>query len=181
RALAGVKIAVVGSATAAVLQNYGLKADLLPGTEFTGEGLAATLIEQGFGRDRFLLPRAFKANEALPEILQQAGAAMTIVPVYQNVRPKGGEESLRQERVDKSVDMVTFTSSSTFTNFIHMLNPKDDAELKQLMEGIKIASIGPVTSRAIEKRGLAVDVQPEGSYSIATMVEAITEFAWDNN
>lgn len=179
RVLSGIKIAVVGSATAAELQKYGLKADLLPAIEFTGEGLAATLIEQGFGRDRFLLPRALKANEALPEILQQAGAQMTTVPVYQNVRPQGQEESLRQELVDEGVDMVTFTSSSTFTNFIHMLNPKDDAELKQLMAGIKIASIGPVTSKAIKKRGLTVDVQPDGCYSIATMVDAIAGFKWD--
>lgn len=181
RVLAGIKVAAVGTATAAELQKYGLRADLLPTKEFTGEGLAATLIEQGLGRERFLLPRALKANEALPEILQQAGATMTIVPVYQNIRPKGREESLRQELVEESVEMVTFTSSSTFTNFIHMLNPKDDAELQRLMEGIKIASIGPVTSRAIEQRGLTVDVQPEGNYSIAAMVEAITEFNWDKN
>jgi len=180
RVLAGIKIAVVGTATAAELQKYGLVADLLPGTEFTGEGLAATLIEQGVvtGR-RFLLPRALKANEALPEILQQAGAEMTVAPVYQNIRPQGREELLRQELADNAVDMVTFTSSSTFINFVHMLNPKDDGELRELLGGVKIASIGPVTSRAIAKRGLTVDVQPEGNYSIATMVQAITEFDWD--
>ena len=175
RALAGMKIAVVGNATAAELQKYGLKADLLPAKEFTGEGLAATLIEQGAGAARFLLPRALKANEALPEILQQAGAKVTIVPVYQNVRPKGREEALRQEFIDR-IDMVTFTSSSTFTNFIYMLNPKDETELRQLLDGIKIASIGPVTGKAIHQKGLTVDVQPKESYSIATMVQAITDF-----
>ena len=175
RALSGIKIAVVGTATAAELKGYGLKADLLPATEFTGEGLAQTLIEQGAGSARFLLPRAAKANEALPEILQQAGGEVTIVPVYQNVRPQGREEALRREFQER-IDMVTFTSSSTFTNFIYMLNPKDEAELRQLLDGVKIASIGPVTGKAIAKRGLSVDVQPAESYSIPTMVEAITEF-----
>ncbi len=175
RTLAQVKIAVVGTATAAELKNYGLKADLLPATEFTGEGLAQTLIDQGAGQARFLLPRAAKANEALPEILQQAGATMTIVPVYQNVRPQGREEALRQE-FQEQIDMVTFTSSSTFTNFTYMLNPKDEAELHQLLNGVKIASIGPVTGKAIHKRGLSVDVQPTEGYSIPTMVEAITRF-----
>jgi uroporphyrinogen III methyltransferase/synthase len=175
RTLAHVKIAVVGTATAAELKNYGLKADLLPATEFTGEGLAQTLIDQGAGQARFLLPRAAKANEALPEILQQAGATMTIVPVYQNVRPQGREEALRQEFLEQ-IDMVTFTSSSTFTNFAYMLNPKDETELHKLLNGVKIASIGPVTGKAIHKRGLSVDVQPTESYSIPTMVEAITRF-----
>jgi uroporphyrinogen III methyltransferase/synthase len=175
RVLAGIKIAAVGTATAAELRNYGLKADLLPAKEFTGEGLAATLIEHGAGRSKFLLPRALKANEALPDILQQAGGEVTTVPAYQNVRPHGREEALRQEFLDQ-IDMVTFTSSSTFTNFIYMLNPKDEAELHHLLEGVKIASIGPVTGKAIQKQGLAVDVQPEESYSIPTMIEAITEF-----
>ncbi len=176
RALAGIRIAVVGAATAAELSKYGLKADLLPAKEFTGEGLAATLIEQGAGQARFLLPRALKANEALPEILQQAGGQVTIVPVYQNVRPQGREEALRQELHDHAIDMVTFTSSSTFTNFVYMLNPKDEGEMRHVLDGVKIASIGPVTGKAIQKKGLTVDVQPEDSYSIATMVEAITEF-----
>ncbi len=176
RALAGIKIAVVGVATAAELQKYGLKADLLPAKEFTGEGLAETLIEQGVGKSRFLLPRALKANESLPEIVRQAGGEVTVVPVYQNVRPRGREEALRQEFLDHNIDMVTFTSSSTFTNFMFMLNPKDEAEMKQLLDGVKIASIGPVTGKAIQKKGLTIDVQPAESYSIPTMVAAITEF-----
>lgn len=180
RILAGIKIAAVGVATAAELQKYGLKADLLPAKEFTGEGLAAALIEQGAGQSRFLLPRALKANEALPEILRQAGAEVTMVPVYQNVRPQGREEALRQEFLDHAIDMVTFTSSSTFTNFIYMLNPKDETEMRQLLDGVKIASIGPVTGKAIQKKGLAIDVQPAASYSISTMVQAITDFYHSN-
>lgn len=180
RALAGVKIAAVGVATAAELQKYGLKADLIPATEFTGEGLAATLLEQGVGGARFLLPRALKANEALPNILRQAGAEVTVVPVYQNVRPQGQEEALRQEFLDQAIDMVTFTSSSTFTNFMYMLNPKDEADLKGILAGVKIASIGPVTGKAIIKKGLTIDVQPPKNYSISTMVSAITDFYGDN-
>ncbi len=176
RALSGIRIAAVGIATAAELQKYGLKADLLPTKEFTGEGLAATLIEQGAGQSRFLLPRALKASEALPEILRQAGGEVTLVPVYQNVRPKGQEQALRKEFIDQTIDMVTFTSSSTFTNFIYMLNPKDEAEMRQLLAGVKIASIGPVTGKAIQKKGLTIDVQPAECYSISTMVEAISEF-----
>ncbi|MDD5757778.1 MAG: uroporphyrinogen-III C-methyltransferase [Desulfobulbaceae bacterium] len=175
RTLCNIKIAAVGVATAAELQKYGLKADLLPSKEFTGEGLAETLIKQGAGTSRFLLPRALKANEALPDILRQAGAEVTVAPVYQNIRPKGREAALRQEFIDHAIDMVTFTSSSTFTNFIYMLNPKDDAEMRQLLQGVKIASIGPVTGKAIIKKGLTIDVQPSECYSIATMVQSITE------
>ncbi len=175
RALAGVKIAAVGAATAQELSHYGLKANLIPEREFTGEGLAQALIAKGHGHGHFLLPRALKANEALAGLLTQAGGQVTIAPVYQNVRPQGREEDLRQELKAPAIDLVTFTSSSTFTNFLHMLNPKDDQELRQLLAGVRLAAIGPVTAKTIQAAGLEVDVQPESDYSIPALVAAIIE------
>ncbi|MCL1980137.1 MAG: uroporphyrinogen-III C-methyltransferase, partial [Proteobacteria bacterium] len=77
RLLAGIKIAVVGRATADELGKYGLLPDLLP-EKFTGEGLAEALIQQGIADCRLLLPRAMRASELLPEMLTDAGARVTI-------------------------------------------------------------------------------------------------------
>jgi uroporphyrinogen III methyltransferase/synthase len=57
-----------------------------------------------------------------------------------------------------------------------MLNPKDDAELNQLLDGVRIASIGPVTGKAIANNGVAVDVQPQNSYTIENLVEQIITY-----
>ena len=176
RALSGLKIAAVGSATSKELQQYGLRADLLPASEYTGEGLAEELIKNGVADKRFLLPRALKASEVLPEKIRAAGGEVVVAPVYQNVRPSGHEEELRQYFIDHSVDMVTFTSSSTFTNFMFMLNPKDDSEMNQLLDGVALAAIGPVTGKTIEASGGHVHVQPQVSYTIENLVEHIVDY-----
>jgi uroporphyrinogen III methyltransferase/synthase len=173
RALAPCKIAVVGKATGDELGKYGLCADLLP-EKFTGEGLAEALIAAGEVQGkRFLLPRALKAMETLPEMLEDAGGAVTVAPVYQNVPPQGRKDELRAELSSGTVDVITFTSSSTVTNFLTMLDAKDEAELHELLhDKVKIAVIGPVTAETVRKQGLKVDIQPE-RYTIDDLADAI--------
>lgn len=153
------------------LKKYGIHADLLPEI-FTGEGLAGALIAEGVTGKKILLPRALKAREILPESLRDGRAEVVVAPVYQNLPPKDDEEKLRTLLNEKQVDMVTFTSSSTVTNFIQMLGASGKNELEELMTGVQIASIGPITSKTIVKNGLSVDVQPE-KYTIPDLIEAI--------
>ncbi|HEB70726.1 MAG TPA: uroporphyrinogen-III C-methyltransferase [Desulfobulbus sp.] len=171
RSLAGPRIAVVGSATADKLLQYGLKADLIP-KKFTGEGLAEALIETNVAGERILLPRALKAREILPKMLDQAGAAVTIAPVYQNVPPQGRKDELRERLENGTIELVTFTSSSTVDNFLTMVDASSDEELHRLMDPVTIAVIGPITADTVRKHGLKVDIQPQ-QYTIADMVAAI--------
>ncbi len=175
RALNGCRLGAVGTVTAECLEKYGIKADLLP-EKFTGEGLAAALEGAGVQGAEILLPRALEAREVLPERLEVAGARVTIAPVYRNVIPEGYDDKLRAELVENGVDMVTFTSSSTVNNFIHMLGV-DDKELARLLAKTRIAAIGPITGKTVAEHGLKVDVQPE-TYTIAAMVDAILEYDW---
>ncbi len=174
RALGGTRIAAVGSTTAEVLRDYGIKTDLLP-EKFTGDALAAALLKKGVQGSRILLPRATKARETLPDRLQEAGAEVVVAPVYKNVRPDGQAEELRSLFLERQVDMVTFTSSSTVTNFLHMLDVTDQEKRKALLEDIKIASIGPITSKTVEEEGLAVHVQPE-TFTIPSLIDSIVAF-----
>ncbi|WP_417909432.1 uroporphyrinogen-III C-methyltransferase [Candidatus Electronema sp. PJ] len=172
RALAPCKIGAVGKTTADELGKYGLRADLIP-EKFTGEGLAEALIAAGEAQGkRFLLPRALKAMETLPEMLEDAGGVVTVAPVYQNVPPQGRKEELRTELSKGEVDLITFTSSSTVTNFLTMLDAQDEQELHHLLEQVKIAAIGPVTAETVRKHGLQVDIQPD-KYTINELTEAI--------
>jgi uroporphyrinogen III methyltransferase/synthase len=179
RSLKGPQIAAVGRVTAEALAAKGIRVDLLP-EKFTGEGLAESLAAQGAEGLKVLIPRALQAREILPETLQDAGAIVTIAPVYQNVLPgsSAGEslrEDLKQSLADKSIDMVTFTSSSTVKNFVSLLNLGGPGELAQLMEGIGVAVIGPITAKTAKKYGLQVHVQPE-EYTIPEMVKSIVQF-----
>lgn len=171
RALGGSKIAAVGSTTSDVLRKYGIKTDLLP-EKFTGDGLADALLKKGVAGCKILLPRAMKARESLPERLQEGGAEMVVAPVYKNIRPDGQAEELRALFLENQVDMVTFTSSSTVTNFLHMLGEEDTLKRKELLGATKIASIGPITSKTVEEAGLQVDVQPD-IFTIPALIDGI--------
>ena len=179
RDIKGPRVAAVGRITAEALAGRGIKADLLP-EEFTGEGLAETLVDEGVTGLNILIPRALKAREILPERLSDAGADVTVAPVYQNVLPKSsaGEQlknDLRLALEEKSIDMVTFTSSSTVKNFVTLLDSNGPDELQKLMSGIAIATIGPITAKTAASYGLVADVQP-AEYTIPELVESIVMY-----
>jgi len=173
RSLAGAKIAVVGKSTGEELRKYGIRADLMP-EKFTGEGLADALIKTGVEGKRIVIPRALVARDILPDMLTDAGAEVVVAPIYQNVPPKGRKEQLREELAEKKIDMVTFTSSSTVTNFLTMVDASSAAEMHELLDHVEIAAIGPITANTVEASGLQVAVQPE-TYTIADMVDAIVD------
>jgi len=179
RDLKGPKIAAVGRVTAEALAGRGIKADLLP-EEFTGDGLAETLIATGVKGLRVLIPRALKARETLPDTLGSAGAEVTVAPVYQNVLPSSSageqlKEDLRRALQEKDVDMVTFTSSSTVKNFVTLLDITTPDEMQKLMTGVAVATIGPITAKTAAQYGLHVDVQP-AEYTIPDLVDSIVQY-----
>ncbi|MHB8966337.1 MAG: uroporphyrinogen-III synthase, partial [Coriobacteriia bacterium] len=119
RHLAGLRVAAVGPATAEACVAKGVHPDFVPG-EYVGEGVLAGLCARGVGEGtRVLLPRALEAREMLPEQLRERGAVVDVVPVYRTVPGMGDPEVLERLRAG-SVDVVTFTSSSTVRNFARL-------------------------------------------------------------
>jgi uroporphyrinogen III methyltransferase/synthase len=174
RDLKGPDIAAVGKSTADLLLRYGVNADLIPST-YTGEGLAESLLDQGVEGRNILIPRGLHGREILPETLRGAGAQVTIAPVYQNCPVEGDRERLIAELKEGAVDMITFTSSSTVRNFLAMLNMENQKQLQEILSGVKIAAIGPITSKTVTDSGLRVDVQPE-EFTITDMIRSIVAY-----
>ncbi len=163
RAFGSVRICAIGPETAAALRPYGLQADQVP-PAFVAEAVVDALLP--FAPRRVLLPRAAEAREVLPEHLRQSGATVDVVPVYATKLPIEGAERLRSLLNSGQVNVVTFTSSSTVANFMKMAG--------SLPAQVKVACIGPVTSRTAEEHGLRVDVVA-GTYTTAGLREALVE------
>lgn len=156
-ALDGVRIAAVGAATAERLAESGITPDLVP-ADFRAEGLIESFERLGVAPGtRFLLPRAEKAREILPEALRARGATVDVAVIYRTV-PAALDPSIVERLRAGEVDVITFTSPSTVRHFISWVMAAGlDPAL--VLATSAAASIGPVTSEALRSRGLAVPIE----------------------
>lgn len=163
------KVGAIGDVTAAAIrEQLCLNVDLCP-TSFVAEALADELIAQGAKGKRFLLLRAEIARPILREKLQEAGAAeVNDVPVYETKAAQSLPPVLLEALAEKQAQWVTFTSSSTAKNFVSLLG----ADYAKLLEGVKIASIGPVTTSTLKQLGLTPTIEAEVS-NIDSLVAAL--------
>jgi len=146
------RLFAVGPMTAAALRERGWRACKTPAT-FRGEALARALgVVRG---QRFLLPRAKVAGEALAKILRRGGAKLTLVEAYRTLPERRGLAPLKKALAN-GVDAVTFTSGSAVREFCSQLGLP---ACRRLFKRAVAASIGPVTSAALKAQGLAPGVQ----------------------
>jgi uroporphyrinogen III methyltransferase/synthase len=168
RALGHIKTAVIGPATAERLGAWGLKSDIVPNSyraESVVEAFAATPLQ---GR-RVLLPRAKMARSVLPVELTRLGAIVDEVTAYETRQADDNAAQMLESLADGTIDMVTFTSSSTVKNF-HRLLPGD--RVGELMAKVTVASIGPITSQTARDLGLTVTIEAD-AYTVPGLVRAI--------
>lgn len=168
-----VKVAAIGPATADALRQSGIQIDLMPET-YVGEGILEALCqaEPVLGGKRFLLPQADIAREDLPKALASAGAQVDSLSVYRTMVPPEGPELLAvtQALASHQVDVITFTSASTVTHFAQRLQAFHD-----LLEGVLLVSIGPITSKALLEQFGRVDVEAK-THTIPGLVDAIQTY-----
>ena len=171
-ALLGIKIAAVGSATAARLAHHGLPPVLVP-ADFRAEGLIAEFAAMGPDAcRRVLLPRAEEAREVLAEALAEMGCTLDVVTVYR-VRAAQPDPAVIERLRDGSVDVVTFTSGAIAAAFFSAI-AEAGLDAEKVSRELTIASIGPVTSEALVALGRDADIEaPEATMtSLALAVGA---------
>jgi uroporphyrinogen III methyltransferase/synthase len=78
-----------------------------------------------------------------------------VAPVYKTIRPQQDTNRIRKFLADGEIDAVTFTSSSTVTNFMGMFGG-EKADLLEWMKRTAVACIGPVTAETARGEGLDV-------------------------
>jgi uroporphyrinogen III methyltransferase/synthase len=170
RSLGKVKIGVVGESTAkSVSELFFRTADAAPDSP-SGEGLARHLHSMGAveGR-RFLSLRADIARPTLVEKLTQYGCAeLKDVSVYETRPADALPEELLTALKAKTVDWITFTSSSTATNFIKLLGE----DQRDLLDGVGLASIGPQTTQTVIELGLKVTAEAKDA-SLQALVDCL--------
>ena len=68
-----------------------------------------------------------------------------------------------------------FLSSSTFKAFADSINLSENEGIKEIMKNKVISSIGPVTTKTIEKYGIKVNIEAE-KYTEDGLLNAIEKY-----
>lgn len=152
-------IAAIGPATARALESHGVTVTLIP-DEYIAEAIVDNI---GDVRDqRILLPRADIAREALAIELQKRGALVDEIAAYRTLPAAPDPTGLAE--LQRGVDVITFTSSSTVRNFVALGGRETGRAL--------IACIGPITAHTARELGLRVDIMAR-EYTMDGLVAAL--------
>ena len=170
RALGHLKTASIGPATADRLKSWGFCSDIIP-KSYRAESVVEAFTETPIQGVKVLLPRAMEARSVLPQELNRMGAMVNEVTAYETLQVDDAGHSLVERLEAGTIDMVTFTSSSTVKNF-HRLLPAN--RIDQLFETVTVASIGPITSQTARDLGFNVAIEAQ-SYTIPGLVQAILD------
>ena len=161
------RICAIGPATRRAVEDLHLKVDLMP-EEYVAESLVKAFSGERLAGQRILLPRAAVARDLIPTELAKLGAQVDVVEAYRNVVPDDTASRARDMfSAARKPDWVTFTSSSTVKNLLA-------AASRDALEGVRIASIGPVTSETARSHGLTVDAEAK-QYTLDGLIAAILE------
>jgi uroporphyrinogen III methyltransferase/synthase len=168
RILAGIKIGAIGPATAARLRECGLLVELMP-DEYQAEGIVKEIQNEIVPGQKVLLPRARGARDILPLQLKKLGADVEEIFLYQAVVPNNIKNVNVTEILAQSIDYISFTSSSTVTNFIDIIGSQ---QAQAFSRKVKVVCIGPITAEKAREKGLKVDISAS-EYTIDGLLQSI--------
>ncbi|MHC4187934.1 MAG: uroporphyrinogen-III C-methyltransferase [Planctomycetota bacterium] len=156
RVFASAKLAAIGPRTAQKLAQYSIKADFVP-TKFTSKELAVQLIDHvNVKNKKVLLLRSQQASDELPGLLENAETQITETHLYTIEPVKNDPTQLTEQIRSEQIQWITFASPSSVKNFFDQIM-SDTVNTST----VKIASIGPVTTKQLKELNIKVDLEPE--------------------
>jgi len=183
------RVAAIGPATKKAIEHRRLKVDVVP-EEYIAESVVRALKDKVKG-GRILLVRAKVARDVIPRELRKAGAHVDVIEAYETVVPRSSRARLRAvlKNPRRRPHIITFTSSSTARNFVALFGGSETKPKKRTphpgnkrdssFEGIRLASIGPVTSSTLRELGLPVDIEAS-EFTIPGLVKAVRTLTRDS-
>jgi len=170
--VADVRIAAIGPATSRRLKRAGFHVDVVP-EGHVSESLLDSLLKTGEPIDKtFMLIQSDISRTVVADGLRGNGAIVKEVLAYRTHRVRDIQEEILRLLRENKIDLVTFTSSSTVTNFVECL---PEGQRDEILRNVFGASIGPITSQTA--RSLNVGIVTEASrHDIEGLTLAIEEY-----
>lgn len=165
------KIVAIGEKTASALIDKQIDVDLIPHNS-SSNSLNSLLKAELVANKSILIPCSRLSKSDLSISLESKGAMVDLIVVYENNVPQNISDSLKQNILSMEIDLFIFTSPSTFYNFISIFEIKD---INRYFANKTIASIGPVTTEAINKHNLKVSIEPS-EYNLNSLSKHILNY-----
>lgn len=166
RRLSHIKLAAIGPGTADALSDFHLNADLQP-VEYRAESLAEALAPHARGK-KFLLARASRGREVLPESLATAAATVEQVVVYESRDIAAPSEEVAKAMADGRIDFTTVTSSAIASSLVHLFTSD--------LYKTRLVAISPVTADTLKSLGFSPAVVAD-TYTEDGLLAAILIYA----
>ncbi|MEA3279976.1 MAG: uroporphyrinogen-III C-methyltransferase [Thermodesulfobacteriota bacterium] len=171
RAFGNLRTASIGPATAKRMFDFGLTSDIVPNS-YRAESVIEAFANEDIRGKRILLPRAKEARPILPVELAKMGAEVDEITAYCTKEVRDNADLLLSRLEEGTIDLITFTSSSTVKNF-HALIPPE--KFNDMMQGVTVAAIGPITADTAKELGLDVHIIAK-SFTIPGLCDAILQY-----
>ncbi|PFN68496.1 uroporphyrinogen-III synthase [Bacillus cereus] len=164
-----IKIAAVGVKTKLELEKRGYQVHFVP-TLFVAEAFAEEFLKELGGNERILFPKGNLAREVIPVALREIGISLDELTVYgTKVNIEKKQELIAALKLGK-VDIITFTSPSTVTSFVRLL---EGTNWREWTKKCTIACIGPITEKEASLYFPSVIVPKE--YTVEALLQCVCE------
>ena len=165
-------ICVVGEQTRRAASRLGLTVTTMP-EKYSALDLAGAVGDESLKGKRYLYPRSNLGDDALADNFRRRRAHVHPVVVYRTVRPEPESfDRVRTMLLRGEIDVVTFTSPSTFGNFVSFFTADEIGQFRPLT---RIAALGPATADAIKLSRMTVDIFTEQA-SVESLIESICRY-----
>ncbi|MBO1579330.1 uroporphyrinogen-III synthase [Bacillus sp. XF8] len=168
-----VRIAVVGRKTGQELEKRGYEVQFVP-TAFVAETFAEEFVRELNGTERILFPKGNLARDIIPNKLRELGIYLEEFVVYETKTNHDKQQDLIAALESGKVDVVTFTSPSTVTSFVKLL---EGTNWREWIKKCTIACIGPITEQ--EARRYFADVIVPKEYTVEALIQCISKYNQD--
>jgi len=161
------RVAAVGSKTAAALNRYGIKPELIPQTA-SQQGLLDAYRESGIP-EKLLFFRAEEGNDMLQHSLDKLGCEVTTLYPYRMKCPESDVSKVVEKLKRREIDGLILGSPKTVENYIKRVGSIETANSPAL------AVISSQVAKAAEDAGLSVQAVAKTA-SFDAMLDALSNY-----
>jgi uroporphyrinogen-III synthase len=176
--LKNVCVIAVGPKTAEALKEKNIRVDMIP-QKYSSDGLIEALSNTNLKNKTFRIPRTSNASPTLTETLQQMGADVQEIYVYESGLPIDEELKTKfyQDLTEGHINALLFGSGLSAKNIFKLLTEKASMEqLRQILtEKVTTVAIGPTTAQALNELKITVDVVPN-NYLFDSALDALAQY-----